>query len=410
MLAFTADGAAVMVKFGTDSPAEYQGCYAHALHLAVCDILYKGDYGDFDSADVTIGAGVSASDIEPDDEQDDEDEDSTLDIVNVDEDQPMVLQDNIADVISNVRKDVKFFRKSPKSNELLQNNVKCDFKHELKLILDVKTRWNSLYDMLQRYVKLRSCVVKTFIDIAKSSAVSDADFDICKQLVQVLEPVQLTSDAFCRRDANLLTADAATVFLLETLEKETKENNVFSPHLYNALKSRITKRRNCDVVNLMRYLKNEDIKKPDPVTGLKIVKSSLQVKATELIERLYPCDPPVPPSPPSPTPPQTEEPPKQQPTMKERLNKIVEESTQERIVPTVSFSLSPEFKLFESTRKRTEKLDLLYQALLTIKPTSVESERAFSLGGSFCTKVRSKMNASTLSALVTLKLYFKSQH
>ena len=96
--------------------------------------------------------------------------------------------------------------------------------------------------------------------------------------------------------------------------------------------------------------------------------------------------------------------------MKERLNKIVEESTQERIVPTVSFSLSPEFKLFESTRKRTEKLDLLYQALLTIKPTSVESERAFSLGGSFCTKVRSKMNASTLSALVTLKLYFKSQH
>ena len=55
--------------------------------------------------------------------------------------------------------------------------------------------------------------------------------------------------------------------------------------------------------------KNEDIKKPDPVTGLKIVKSSLQVKATELIERLYPCDPPVPPSPPSPTPPQTEEPP-----------------------------------------------------------------------------------------------------
>ena len=129
-----------MMKFGNDSPAEYQGCYAHALHLAVCDILYKGDYGDFDSADVTIGAEVSDSDIEPCDEQDDEDDDSTLDIVDGDEDQPMVLQDSIADVISNVRKDVKFFRESPKSNELLQNNVKCDFKHELKLILDVKTR------------------------------------------------------------------------------------------------------------------------------------------------------------------------------------------------------------------------------------------------------------------------------
>ena len=38
----------VMVKFGDISPAEYQGCYSHALHLAVCDVLYK-ENGPFDN-------------------------------------------------------------------------------------------------------------------------------------------------------------------------------------------------------------------------------------------------------------------------------------------------------------------------------------------------------------------------
>ena len=41
MFAITADGAAVMKKCGDMSASEYQGCYSHALHLAVCDVLYS---------------------------------------------------------------------------------------------------------------------------------------------------------------------------------------------------------------------------------------------------------------------------------------------------------------------------------------------------------------------------------
>ena len=35
------DGASLMVKFGKDTCPEHVTCYAHAIHLAVCDVLYK---------------------------------------------------------------------------------------------------------------------------------------------------------------------------------------------------------------------------------------------------------------------------------------------------------------------------------------------------------------------------------
>ena len=54
-----------------------------------------------------------------------------------------------------------------------------------------------------------------------------------------------------------------------------------------------------------------------------------------------------------------------------------------------SFDSTKEFKLFEATKQRSSKLDRLCSALMTIKPTSVESERAFSMAGLFVTKIRS---------------------
>ena len=45
-----ADGASVMDKFGKLLPCEHIFCYAHTLHLAVCDILYKKSGIQFDIA------------------------------------------------------------------------------------------------------------------------------------------------------------------------------------------------------------------------------------------------------------------------------------------------------------------------------------------------------------------------
>ena len=52
--------------------------------------------------------------------------------------------------------------------------------------------------------------------------------------------------------------------------------------------------------------------------------------------------------------------------------------------------IKQEMNLFEATRKRPTKLELLFNALLSIPPTSVEAERAFSAAGMFVTKLRAR--------------------
>ena len=41
VVATVTDGASIMVKFGKDTSPQHVTCYAHAIHLAVCDVSYK---------------------------------------------------------------------------------------------------------------------------------------------------------------------------------------------------------------------------------------------------------------------------------------------------------------------------------------------------------------------------------
>ncbi|GFY32229.1 uncharacterized protein TNCV_3557371 [Trichonephila clavipes] len=41
IVACVTDGASMIVKFGKIMSCEYHLCYAHAIHLAVCDVLYN---------------------------------------------------------------------------------------------------------------------------------------------------------------------------------------------------------------------------------------------------------------------------------------------------------------------------------------------------------------------------------
>ena len=72
-------------------------------------------------------------------------------------------------------------------------------------------------------------------------------------------------------------------------------------------------------------------------------------------------------------------------------------------------SLQQDFKMFEATKKRSEHLELLLQALLTAKPTSVESERSFSVGGRLSTKIGSRLGDKTLSAVVFFNVLQKTK-
>jgi len=62
--------------------------------------------------------------------------------------------------------------------------------------------------------------------------------------------------------------------------------------------------------------------------------------------------------------------------------------------------------LFEATKKRSNNLEKLFHALITIKPKSVEPERAFSAMGLFVTKLRNRMNDE--NSLIVMRQCYKN--
>ena len=69
-----------------------------------------------------------------------------------------------------------------------------------------------------------------------------------------------------------------------------------------------------------------------------------------------------------------------------------------------------EMTLFENGGNRGRYLQLVYDYLLSIPPTSVEAERAFSASGLICSRLRTRLGDETLDALCFLRSYFQKQH
>jgi hypothetical protein len=66
-----------------------------------------------------------------------------------------------------------------------------------------------------------------------------------------------------------------------------------------------------------------------------------------------------------------------------------------------------EMSLFEVGGGRGRILQLVYDYLLTVPPTSVESERAFSAAGVVCSKLQTRLGDETLDSLCMLRTFFQ---
>ncbi len=153
-----------------------------------------------------------------------------------------------------MRKAVLIFKRSPTSNDdILQKYVKAEFGKELSLLLDCKTRWSSLYAMLDRFQMLKDCVLKSLIDMKHKLTFSDEDSEQISQLVSGLQPVKVTVEALCRSDANLLTAEVALKFLMTTLNGQ-KEQSPLAGQLVEALCRRVGERRLSNLSGVLQYL------------------------------------------------------------------------------------------------------------------------------------------------------------
>ncbi|GBN85181.1 hypothetical protein AVEN_93741-1 [Araneus ventricosus] len=134
----------------------------------------------------------------------------------------------------------------------LKKYVKEDTVKQLSVILDCRTRWNSLLAMIERFHKLKVCIDKALIDMGSDTKFSDLEWTKIKDLIDSLQPFKLAVEALCRRDSTLLTAETTLKFMLEKL---LNQDTVLSAELSEALRVRIEERRTV-LTGILIYLQN----------------------------------------------------------------------------------------------------------------------------------------------------------
>ena len=122
---------------------------------------------------------------------------------------------------------IRKINKSPVRNDLLQKYVKIEIGNELKLQLDIKTRWNSIVTMLRRFVQLSSPLKKVLIDIKALNKFTITEYDIfiASCVVEALSPIEHVVEVMCTQKATLLTAHTSVHLAIEELERLDNEKN-----------------------------------------------------------------------------------------------------------------------------------------------------------------------------------------
>lgn len=232
VICIVTDGCNVMKCIGgMIKPVKQQLCFAHAIQLAVVDVLYKrpNTQPAFDE-----NQNSTENDFEF------QHENIEGDGIFFEEEEGAEVNSSYFQLVQKVRSVVCLFRNSPLKNEL-QKYAKNEFSKELKLTLDCKTRWNSLCGMLVRFIEMKGCILKAMIDLNIRLKLEDSDIRMIEEMANALKPLQTTVETLCRRDMSLFKTDAALTVLLDHLaEQETSISNLLYFGLIDELKKKHT--------------------------------------------------------------------------------------------------------------------------------------------------------------------------
>ena len=68
------------------------------------------------------------------------------------------------------------------------------------MILDCKTRWSSLVNMLERVVQIKVPIHKALLDFNQGMYFTGEEFAIISSIVDALNPIKIVLEARCRCD------------------------------------------------------------------------------------------------------------------------------------------------------------------------------------------------------------------
>lgn len=306
-------------------------------------------------------------------------------------------------IVSSVRTIVKLFKNSPKLNGYLQENVIESIGHSLQLKLDMKTRWNSLLTMLQSFERIKQPIKKTLKDINHIELWRDSfEFESFSDVINVLQVVKETMDVISKESADLLDAEGAFECLFEELKST---DGSFSHNLLSSLQDEIKKRRNKNLVSLMKFLQNPDsLKGPiDNFFNMNSMKDIIK-EASKIWKDFFSVDTPA-----EEAGQEVEVVPGQSAlTFREKLGKKIgsRKETATQIVDHGNRFIKTACETYAATKAMPECLKKIQEALLVIKPTSIRNEENFSASSNFLTDKRTRLTCRSLDDYCFLKSYY----
>ena len=309
------------------------------------------------------------------------------------ENQECVVSDpNFMEALKYVRALFNYFRRSPVKMSELQKIIKADKEVELALLLDIRIRWNSILPMVKRYLEVRECIAKALDNWDENERFTNIHDDCLQELVCVLEPIQQVVLTLSKSDSNLLVAEGAMQFVLEKLKSLSSP---IAARMFESLLQRYNERRNKDFLSLLMFLQTRQYPQNNSIFCYSS-KAIIKMYAKDLSRRIFP----------STTVGQADS---ATPENDENLSDI-DKSISLFMTPSSSKidseNLIQDLKIFEATGSRSDRLDILHKALLSLKPTSTDCERAFSIKGIFKNKTRNRLSSTKLNWLIWLKNFF----
>lgn len=406
----TTDAATVCESYGREMGINHQLCYDHGVHNAIQRVIYKKVDGSKEKQRLSCSRQV------PEQPEYDDSEEMVMEeaLFNDEEDIDKLfeLQIDIGLKVNQVREIVKLFRKSPKLNDILQAIISNDRGNKLQLQLDVRTRWGSMLDMLETFTKVSGSIKKALTEIGKLELwYEDIPLSI-KGTLEVLRIAKMTMDSISRDDATLLSAEGAFEFMF--IELERIDSSV-SLELLKEVKVELNKRRQKDIVSLLKFLQDPDSLKESQLSYFSMPpKNEVFATACAIWGKYFQANTHIDD--------QSQEPQQQDPETEE--DSLEADSIQARLgmaigkrtaSPHASSSDENGFddkaiklacKNYVSTKIKHPCLQQMHDALLLIKPTSIKNEQNFSMSSNFLSKNRKKMLCGTLDDLCFLKSHF----
>ena len=118
------------------------------------------------------------------------------------------LTSNLQDVVQKVQKIVKFFRRSPvKNDDHLQPNILENLGREKMLLLDCKTRWNSLLAMLERFYELKKEIKMAMVQLDVPFDLSEKVVKEINEMCEAFAPFKAAVYALASKDADMLLSE-----------------------------------------------------------------------------------------------------------------------------------------------------------------------------------------------------------